>query len=64
MMRSKRRFAVATAREPHGRELRARTENRPAHEMRTRATCETLRPRNVDATASLRNVSKTLRNTT
>eukprot|EP00974_Lingulodinium_polyedra_P010378 996807-Lingulodinium_polyedra.AAC.1 len=62
MTRSNGRFAAAATRKPHARALHARNENRPAHGPRKRATCEPLRPTNEGSTASLHNVSKTMRN--
>eukprot|EP00974_Lingulodinium_polyedra_P094195 9127892-Lingulodinium_polyedra.AAC.1 len=47
----KRRFAAATAREPHARALHARPVFWGAHENRERAICEPLRRQTVDSIA-------------
>eukprot|EP00974_Lingulodinium_polyedra_P077896 7540164-Lingulodinium_polyedra.AAC.1 len=55
-----RRFAVATARAPHARADHAQTKHTCARNAR--ALCVPLRQRNVDSTATLRNVAHTLPN--
>eukprot|EP00974_Lingulodinium_polyedra_P023276 2247028-Lingulodinium_polyedra.AAC.1 len=55
-------FVGATARKPHARALHTDTKRWRAHGARKRAICEPLRWRNIDLTAPLCNVSRTLRN--